>query len=164
MSCTLRSSCWTVTAQYSTGLISTEHRYVLIDDYFSSPRQKQANMTFAIWFSSLCCPRVSGFSQVRNTRKHTVTAINGSRYSLVYIFSGICSIRNCKAPLLGPPAFPTVRYSPQFAFLFVNVKWIMQPIVSFAYLFNMWVNFYCLLLSLCSDISKKKKRKDVFSM
>lgn len=124
-------------------------------------RNKPTFPGFQICFPSLCCPRVSGFSQVRNTCKHTVTAINVSQVSLVYIYLAYTALATARllagaSSSSNSPLLPTVCVS------------LCQCEMNYATIF-----FYLLIFLTCGFILLSvalfvqwhiKKKKDVFSM
>lgn len=103
---------------------------------------------------------VSGFIQVQNTNVSVVWGDRGP------VLQSVVTPDSCGCTqstfTVSPTVLPTVHYSPQSAFLSVNVNWIMQFsfFSQFAFLFNLWVHFavYC---SFCA-VAYKKKRNTFF--
>lgn len=102
---------------------------------------------------------MSGFSQVRNTCKHTVTAINVSRFSSVYIYLAYTALATARLLTRAPsssssPLLPTVCFSLcQCEMNYATIFFFF----SFAYLFNVWV-YFIVCCSFCAVTYQKKER------
>lgn len=188
MSCTIRSSCWTVTAQYGTDLISTEHRSVLVWCLFLvNGRHKHAEHTFTLGKTSrsecenssvssswILLLRLVSFRS--ETHMHTLRGRRGpwmcpGCLRFTFIQGSLVTHDSCSSTVSGYTTLQS-KSRPQFfqqsttlhSLLFYLSMWNeLCNFFFFLICLSFWLvdSFCCLLLFLCSDISKKN---DVFSV